>query len=517
MLRAAYELERSPAVTSLTSGVLAGRVEATTPHQLPVDWSPLPPGVSDVEVHEASMFVSPDAAEVSLPAVTVSPGDGGTFVLTLPAGLRVRALVLSDLTIGAGDALASLTSQVDLTSRDPALRLTVAMPDPRGGFAAPTFAVPPVFGTAGVTPSSLTGATFDGRVLTLPEPAASKLRIALVTGDPGEFSAAPGVSLSKVSALAARYPTGLALTADDGARLWEFPQELPPHSSAQPVDIKPGLKKALLDRVHASTAPSVTLTLDASAPSAVLLSALRIRGALVRTFPGTVRTVVAGAATPLGLVPAGAPRLFVDATTTITADVTVKYDGIRVVPELSDPAPHGSTTGLIVGAEGARVALPPAAAVLKTFPLARVGIIGRAPEACELSVRLVHPMSGEPLAGEPAVVQLEPSASVSIIWLPLASPPGSGGIAVAARVTRGRFFWATDPQGKPLVQVAVTDPEPPDQTVRLGGRTLATALAPAHRPAAVITAAFAGDEPPQFESTMFVTVDLSDVTVRYAR
>ena len=45
-------------------------------------------------------------------------------------------------------------------------------------------------------------------------------------------------------------------------------------------------------------------------------------------------------------------------------------------------------------------------------------------------------------------------------------------LAVAARATRGRFFWATREDGRPLVQVAVEDPDPPDRTVRLGGRTI---------------------------------------------
>jgi hypothetical protein len=514
----AYELDRQVEVADGAAGRRVLRAqEVATPHDIPVDWTPLPPGVTDVEVTEASLSISARAAEESVPVVKVTPSAGGTFALALPSGVRARSLTLSDLAIGTGDLQVSLTTQGDLTGHDPALRLTVALPDPRGGFAAPTFAVPAVSGRTGVTPASLTGASFDGGVLTLPEPAGSALRVAVVTGDPGEFSSAPEVSLSKVSAITARYPTGLRLTADGAATLWEFPQELPPRSASQPVDIKPGLKKALLDKVKAGAAPVVTLRLDSAAPSAVGLGSTRIRGELLRTFPGTVRTPVAGAAIPLALIPPGAPAILVDGTTTVTADVTVKYDGIRLVRELSDPVPRGESSGIVIGADGARAALPPASTVLRTFPLARVGLIGRAPEPCELSVRLVNPLSGDAFAGDPVVVQLEAGPAVSVVWLAINAPSSSEPVAIAAHATRGRFFWATDAQGKPLVQIAVTDPSPPERTVSLGGRILANDLEPAHRAAAVVTAAFVAGSTPLFESAMFVTVDVSDVTVRYVR
>jgi hypothetical protein len=518
MKSAAYGLDRQVAVVD---GPAADRVRGVqaveTPHEISVDWTPLPPGVTDVDVTEASLSISARAAEESVPAVKVTPSAGGTFVLALPSGVRARSLTLSDLAIGTGDLRVPLTAQGDLTGHDPALRLTVALPDPRGGFAAPTFAVPAVSGRTGVTPASLTGASFESGVLTLPEPAASSLRVAVVKGDPGDFSSAPDVSLSNVSAITARYPTGLRLTADGAATLWEFPQELPPRSASQLVDIKPGLKKALLDKVTAGAAPTVALRLDSAAPSAVALSGTRIRGALLRTFPGTVRTSVVGAATPLVLVPPGAPAILVDGTTSVTADVTVKYDGIRLVRELSDPVPPGASSGIVIGADGARAPLPPSSTVLRAHPLARVGLIGRAPEPCELSVRMVNALSGDAIAGDPVVVQLDAGTAVSVVWLAINAPSSSAPVAIAARATRGRFFWATDAQGKPLVQIAVTDPNPPERTVSLGGRIVANDLEPAHRAAAVVTDAFAAGSAPLFESAMFVTVDVSDVTVRYAR
>ncbi|MFN7915190.1 MAG: hypothetical protein U0Q55_07605 [Vicinamibacterales bacterium] len=513
----AYEIPREVATADriVADRVFRGRIE-TTPHEIAVDWSPLPPGVTDVDVVTASMSIAGAGSTESVPAVQVSPGDGGTFVVTLPAGVRASVLTLSDLTIGSGDAKVSLASQADLAAHDPPLRLTVALPDPRGGFGAPTFAVPAVGGRSGVTPASLTGASFEGRVLTLPEPAAPRLRIALVTGDPGDFSAAGEVGLSKVSAVVTRYPKALSFTAGN-TTLWEFPQELLPGAGSQAVDFKPGLKKVLLDAVTQGKPPVATLTLDAATSASARLAGPRISGALVRRVPGTIRTVVEGARTSLALIPPGEVPLALDGSAAIVAGLTVKYDGMRLVPELSDPVPSGASGGLIVGQEGARVTLPPDAEVLRRLRLARVGLIGRAPEACELSVRLVAPMSGDPILEQPVVVQLEPSRVVSVVWFAIDSRVAAQPLAVAARATRGRFFWAANADGRPLVQVAVEDPDPPDRTVRLGGRVVSSAFEPSHRDAVSLTAAFASTTTPSFDSTIFVTIDLSDVTVRYAR
>lgn len=518
MKPAAYEIASRP--TASGDRLVADRVTrgtvVTTPHEIAVDWSPQPPGVTDVEITSASMSIATDATTESVPSVTVAPSDGGTFVLSIPSGVRVSAFTLSDLAIGSGDAKMSLTSQGDLGLHDPPLRLTVALPDPRGGFAAPTYAVPAVAGRSGVTPASLTGASFDGRVLTLPEPLASRLRIAIVTGDPGDFSSAGEVSLSKVSAVVSRYPKALSLKAA-GTTLWEFPQELAPGAPAQVVDFTPGLKKVLTDAVKSGRPPSTVLTLDSAQPASVRIAGPRISGALVRSVPGTLRTVVEGTPTPLAALPEGQVPLSLDRSAGVTAGVTVKYDGIRVVPELSDALPRGAATGRIVSQEGARVSLPPESEVLRRLRLARIGLIGRAPEPCELSVRLVTPLTGEPVQARPVVVQLEPSPVVSVIWLVIDDTIPAQPMAVAARATRGRFFWATRGDGQPLVQVAVHDPQPPDTTVRLGDRVIATTLDAVHRPDAVLTPAFASSTTPTFETSLFVTVDLSDLTIRYGR
>jgi hypothetical protein len=518
MKAAGYEVERTDVANQRITEVIDRSAPASTPHEIPVDWSPQPPGAIAVEVTAAELVVSPATDAVSVPAVTVSPGSNGTFDLSLPTGLRIRSLALSDLGIGSGDAHVALASQSDLTGHDPPLRLTVALLDPRGGFAAPSFAVPKVGGRSGVTPDSLTGASFDGGILTLPEVAASRLRIAVVTGDPGDFTAADDLSLSRVAAETVRYPTGLALGDGAGGTLWSFPKEMPPGSAAQVVDFKMGLKKVLLDKVRASVAPAATLTLTATAASTVSLSRLRIAGALVRAFPGTVRSTLEGNAIALALPPAGEPPLAIDGSASVRADVTVRYDGIRIVSELSDPVPAGASDGVILGAaaDGPRARLPPEA--LRGRRLARLGIVGRAPEECELSVRLVEPATGQPLPGDPAVVRPPPGSAMGVVWFTLPTPSElAQPVAIAARATRGRFFWATRDDGKPLVQIAIEDPDPPERTVSLGGRIIVRDLAPARRAGVDLTACFGTGTPPRFESSLFVTVDLSEVTVRYAR
>jgi hypothetical protein len=171
--------------------------------------------------------------------------------------------------------------------------------------------------------------------------------------------------------------------------------------------------------------------------------------------------------------------------------------------------------GRVVRGDPVLRALPPLA--LSGQTVTRIGLVGVAPEPCELSVRLVRPRSGEPLPGDPAVVRLVASAAVATVWaaLPRAASPAEA-VAVAVRTTKGRFFWTTDGDDVPRVRIAVLDPRPADRTITLGGVALPADPTAPHRAGVDLTACFTSSAP-LFDSRLFYTVDLSDLTVRYRR
>jgi hypothetical protein len=173
--------------------------------------------------------------------------------------------------------------------------------------------------------------------------------------------------------------------------------------------------------------------------------------------------------------------------------------------------------GPVAGADSVLRALPPAGT--GALPVARVGLVGRAPEECELVVSIVGLESGLPGAplAPAATVMLPRSDTVGVAWADLPVPVvAAGPAALSVRAARGRFLWAAGPG--PLARFAVRDPAPPPLPLRLGGATLAAiGAAGAQLPGqALPPGAFAG-APPALDCTLFVTVELSDLTLRYAR
>jgi hypothetical protein len=80
----------------------------------------------------------------------------------------------------------------------------------------------------------------------------------------------------------------------------------------------------------------------------------------------------------------------------------------------------------------------------------------------------------------------------------------------------GRFFWAG--AERPLVRVAIHDPDPAGRPLLLGTTTLQAVQAQEqHLPGFVLPAAAFRKTAPLLRSDLFLTVDLSDLTLRYAR
>jgi hypothetical protein len=126
--------------------------------------------------------------------------------------------------------------------------------------------------------------------------------------------------------------------------------------------------------------------------------------------------------------------------------------------------------------------------------------------------------TGAPLA-PPAVVAVEAGGPLRTHWAELTPHlvlAGAGGIRV--RANRGRFFWAFGDTGQPLVRVAIFDPDPGGRALLLGSAQLAAVTeAESHQPAFSYPPAVLRGPAPELRSDLFLTVDVSDLTVRYAR
>jgi hypothetical protein len=496
--------ERAYVVAALPSEVGV----APPGHTATVAWTAAA-GATSAEVTSAQATIGPALAVESVATIPFS-GSGNERVITPPSGRRIRSLTLSKLALPDGSAL---TNENDLRAAD--RRIVISLPDPRGGWAPPQFSAPSV-DSRGMLPRSLTGAAYSAGVLTLPDVAASRLRLTLASGDFPESFAPQAFALAGISGQLAAASRDLTLVDESGATLWTFPGELPPDSPLAEVDLRVPLETTFEKALAVGAPIEAVLTLRAAAaPARARFRLGAVRGALIREAPGVTSYALDGSARPIDL---GPEPLAGEAPTAASADVRVRYDGLRLHESIRDPVPdNGAAGGLVVEQEPVLRAFPPAA--FAQLPPGRLGVIGRAPEECELSVSLVEAQgggSGRVLAG-PAVAELEPASELGLHWfeLPELTPPVPPA-AMLVRATRGRFLWVAAEQ--PAARVAVRDPDPGGRALTLGGVRLLDVAGPdavalAHSlPAAVLQG-----PPPPLESDLFLTVEVGSVTLRYAR
>jgi hypothetical protein len=473
-----------------------------------VQWAALD-GATDVDVSSATVTIGPAVLTETLGSLPLST-NGNQRIVTVPAGKRLRSLTLSGFKT---DDDAEAVAEADLAARGRRLAVIV---DSGGEVPAPQHAVPAI-GRRNLMPPLLTGASLSNRVLSLPDVAGARVRLTLVSGDAPEEFTSHVMTLTGVSGVAAVLPRDLELLEPDGSTVvWAFPGEMPPGTAAQTVDLRLSVRKLAASALKARQPLDFTFTLKSSNTARIGFAASAAHGSLLRVFPGVVRAIVAGdplplpidAAPPLGAAPAGA-----------TADLTVTYDGLRLSRDLSDDLPSAATavSGPIVRDDGATRVFPPAA--FDRIAPARIGVVGRAPESCELSLQLVERVgdaTGRTIV-PPAVIRVEPSPEIATHWfeLPEMAPPARP-TAVMVRATSGRFFWAAGEQ--PLIRVAVRDPDPDPMPLLFGGAVVATVdAAGVHQPGRTLPPGSFAGAPPVVSSDLFVTVDVSDLTLRYAR
>ncbi|HSD81250.1 MAG TPA: hypothetical protein VLB47_11325, partial [Solirubrobacteraceae bacterium] len=484
-------------------GVLDGVDVGPPGHEVRIDWGAVPGATTAEVAEEARLEIAPVTTYPALGALPVAQA-GDAVDVTLPSGGRIHALTLTGLKLAGGGELRS-SADLDADPGTPRLRLAISAV--AGGQVTPLCVVP-ALGGRGVLPAPLTGASFSARVLTLPDPAAARLRLQLVRGNrPEELEGQP-TRLDGASGTAALPSGGLTLTAPDGSAPWALPGELP--GGGQVVGLGTPAALALRAALQAGGRADVSFRLAGAAGMRARATAAGLHGALVRAAAAVAPPDLEGE--PVALVLDGGP-LASEAPSAAVADLTLTYAGIRLHDVVRDPPPAaaGGVGGPGVGAAAVVRALPPA--TLAGPPIARAAPVGRAPDGCALSVQLVDLSAGPPGTplGDPGTVELPPSAALSAPWVRLPEVAASALPAgVAVRATSGRFLWAAAQDGTPLLRLAVRDPDPGGRPVRLGTATLALVTAPELQARAHVlpAAALRGPAPPLLSSDLFCTLRL---------
>lgn len=494
----------------------------------PVDWEPLA-GADAVEVDPVRLAVT---AQIGVAFAGIPLGEvparveGGAVVVTVPEGRRIRALHLAGLATTA-DPDVTITDQAGLGAR----RLAVSAPGPAGGWAAPVVAVPPV-AAQGQVPATLTGGSFAGGVLRLPDVAGSRLRVALVDGGRPDQFGTVAVTVGTVTAWAAPFPRDLALAGLDGEPLWGFPGELLPTPAPATADVTVGVAGALEARRAAGQPLTGALTLASAHDARIGLSLSPVTGALVRRLPGTTSVTLAGE--PADLPVPGAP-LPATPPGSVTADLHVSYAGMRLA-DISDALPPpGTVAGTVVRDRPVHRVLPEGA--LRGERVTRIGLVGFCPEPSSVLVRLVAADAARAAAGAggegsgpagrglgpPGVAKVPAGERPDVVWVDLPEPVTvAEAAAIEVWAGSGRLLWVGAPDHL-LVRVVVLDPDPGNRPVVLGGPgappatlvTVRTTESSTQR-AALPPAAFTGASL-VLASALFCTIELTDVELRYRR
>ncbi|HXG24642.1 MAG TPA: hypothetical protein VNJ09_08825 [Chthonomonadales bacterium] len=515
---------------AFTVQAISGVDVAPPGHGVRIQWTGAR-GANGVEVTQATAEIGPALAQQTFDDWMAGTCDHSNFCEVniqpnwLLDSLALIGLEVHDSRTGPTEDV-SLKSQSDLVSRG--LRLVVSTPSGPNNAMSPAYSVPSV-GQRGMLPPMLTGASFSAPagvghgVLNLPEVPGPKVRLSVASGNfPEEFAPLP-ISVDSVSAQAVIPPRNLQLLGPDGAAVWAFPGVLPPQSPRVEVDLRLSIQKALDAALKSGQPLDATFTLRGDAPGRAYFRFTGARGTLLRTVSGVLQNKLEGdpARLELGEPPAD------ETPASAVADLSVKYEGIRILETVSDPFPstQGNIGGPVVTSTtlsrsfetSVTRAFPPEA--LRGFPVARIGLVGRAPEACELSVQLVEMGAGMPGAalGPPGVVKLQATEKLGTVWVEMpAVDTGDRPVGVSVRANQGRFFWASG--AAPLVRVAVRDPHPGGRPLKLGGQTvLMVTEEKVHLLGKSLPTGVFRSVTPVWESSLFLTVEIADLVLRYAR
>jgi hypothetical protein len=460
-----------------------------------VNWNAVP-GANDVVIDAATLRIAPFVAYEPLADWPVSNAGNNMVDVELRNALRVHSVTLAGVTVPA-DA-----------------HLAVAI-DAGNGFGPPQYTAPAVE-PSGVNPATFTGASFDNHnhILTLPDVAAKSLRISIVGKDFPKDTSPQALTVSTAKGIAATLPRDLSLVDEEGTTVWSFPGEMPPQTAAMTIDLRQPIEKVLKPKVKGGKPVTAAFTLKGSAGTP-RVSVETARGAVVRNVPGIIKAELAGEAAPLAIPP---PPLADEDPSRVNASVVVQYHGIRLLEQFTDSVPSqaGAVGGVVVGSEPVLRKLPPAA--LQGWTVAKIGIIGRAPEDCELVAQLVDISAGG--AGnaltQPASATLKASNDLAMVWLDVPKHDAvtlPAGISV--RTNHGRFLWVAG--SDPLLRIAVFDPDPAGRLITIGGSDAVKVDAVKVSKTIGIASPSLTSAPPTLDSLLFASVDVADLALEYDR
>lgn len=481
-----------------------------------VSWA-RPSGADTVEVTAGTLTIGASAqAERTISGLSMTRS-GQHHILNLGQPVRPVALTLSGFTYRPEGATADQPFSPSASAR-----LVIAIPNAQTGWL-PIYAVPHI-GRAS-TPRLYAGATMSGATVQLPHDMQpiDKVRVSVVENFAGEGERVLTSAISSASARVKNLPDNLTVTnqidattifTQDGLYLDDTPHT--------PLKLISHGQAAFEKQLAAHEPLRFQWRAAAKTGTAFSYAWQPLRGVLRRTFAGVTRAEVHGEAQTLPLDLTGGP-LDAEQPSMVTADLTVTYAGLRLLARLNEDLPPtaGNIRGRIVGTEPVSRGLLDEE--IARYPVARIGLIGRAPVACELSVWLAPAQlpgraaqSSSPLT-DPGVIQLAASPDLRVIWVDLPQViTHAGPLTVQVRANSGRFFWVADPE--PRLKLAVRDPEPNRRPVLMQGRPLVEMTAPRiHYPRVALAADLFTNRPPVLTSELFVTVELADVTLHYAR
>jgi hypothetical protein len=452
--------------------IVPDAVDLAAGFDIVVDWGSVS-GMNDVRVDSASLEITRMIDVAPAPAQWSFTKNGDAFDVIVKDAKRVHSLTLEGLP--------------DLTGR----LIVVSLP---GGM--PLYTAPQV-GRNGVIPPTFTGASIEGGVLTLPDLAATKVRLALVKDSFPEDAAPQTMTLTKVSGRGATMTSDLVLK-EGNAEVWSIPGEMPAATTS--VDLRFFIEKTLKAKAKAGQPLTTSFRLTGKGKAGIRLQ--RETGVVIRRVSGILTTELEGEPATLPIpVP---PPLAAEVPTRVIADVTLAYHGIRLEWRDDVPPNEGGIAGVVVGEIGVARKFPPQA--FTGFPIAKIGVIGRAPVDCELVVQLLDANSGEVLL-QPSAATLSASPKTGVVWFDVSMhEPFAQPLAIAARTNHGRFLWAASPD--PLLRIAVYDEEAGNRPVLIGGSDA--------RQKTLSGAQFAS-KAPLVTSDLFATVDVSDLTLEYGR
>lgn len=484
-------------------------------YSIEISWKKID-GKTKASVSNASFYIKSVAREIQLGELGHNfSGSDTNCVINLGSLKRLKKLTIADLEVYTGadsnDGYESVASVDNLSSRG--FYLVLSVPDGRGGFS-PMYSAPATPARA-VLPGALIGCAFSDSVFTIPDTPVDTVRLNIVKNDQPEDFEPIAFRCSKITGVAVNLPSDIRLVSPDGEIIWAFPGEFEPQISPVLIDFKMPLQAALNTALDNNDEPDIKFFLKSTNNAEVKITAPYVTGCLGYMMEGVNRTELCGESLPVSLNKA----LPQDTPDKAIADLTVTYNGIRILEEASDnvPVKRGDISGMIVGSNTFLHKLPPACS--NGFPIARIAVIGRAPVPCELEIQ-PGTLSGQTLftpSCPGVVLKIEPAQKLHATWVDFAgvtlSPYPD---ALSVKALSGRFFWVFDPH--PFIRVAVFDPDPKGSPLFMDDiQILAVDDKTIHLPATSLPKDSFCITNPVLYSSLFCTVDLSDIKLRYNR